>query len=141
MKFGIYPAYIGGRDVTGDNARFVHTLTARDLIEDTFPSLRLKRDFDLGTTDPHAAGERVVGACVVADESMTALALESAARAAPEWSRVPLGERVEIGRRIAERLLEHLFAGLFALLRILAGERMIPLHRRMPADLLDIPCR
>lgn len=108
MKFGIYPAYIGGRDVTGDDAQFVHTLTARALMEDTFPNLRLKRDLDLGTADPRTAGEHVVGACVVADESMTAMALESAARAAPEWRRVPLAERIEIGRRIAERILEHL---------------------------------
>ncbi|MFF5244073.1 aldehyde dehydrogenase family protein [Streptosporangium sp. NPDC000095] len=108
MKFGIYPAYICGRDVTGENAQLVHTLAARALIEDTFPTLGLKRDLDLGVTDSHTAGERVVGACVVADESMTTLALESAAAAAPEWRRVPLGERIEIGRRIAKRILEHL---------------------------------
>ena len=56
MKFGIYPAYIGGKDVTGEDARFVHTLTTRAVLEDTFPSLRLKRDLDLGVADPHRRG-------------------------------------------------------------------------------------
>lgn len=107
MKFGVYPAYIGGRDVTGDNARFVHTVTARALIDDTFPSLGLKRDLDLGLADPDAAGERVAGACVVADEDMAAQALEAAAQAAPQWRRVPLADRLEAGRRIGQRLLEH----------------------------------
>ncbi|MEV3993021.1 aldehyde dehydrogenase [Streptomyces sp. NPDC049837] len=107
MKFGVYPAYIGGQDVTGENPRFVHTITARALIEETFPSLRLKRDLDLGIVDPDTAGERVVGACVVADEEMAGRAVEAAARAAVEWRRVPLGERIEVGRRIGERLLEH----------------------------------
>ncbi|MEU6877970.1 aldehyde dehydrogenase [Streptomyces sp. NPDC046712] len=107
MKFGVYPAYIGGQDITGDNPQYVHTITARSLIEDTFPSLRLKRDLDLGIVDPDAAGERVVGACVVADEEMADLALEAAARAAEEWRRVPVETRLEVGRRIGERLLEH----------------------------------
>ncbi|WP_328817162.1 aldehyde dehydrogenase family protein [Nonomuraea cypriaca] len=108
MKFGTYPAYICGRDVTGDHARLVHTITARAIVEDTFPSLRLKQDLDRGVVSPAAAGERLVGACVVADEAMAAMALESAARAAPAWRRVPLADRIEIGRRIAARLLEHL---------------------------------
>ncbi|MFB7370316.1 aldehyde dehydrogenase family protein [Streptomyces sp. NPDC056222] len=107
MKFGVYPAYIGGQDITGADPQFVHTITARSLIEDTFPSLRLKRDLDLGIVDPDAAGERVVGACVVADEEMAALALEAAAKAAEEWRRVPIETRLEVGRRIGERLLEH----------------------------------
>jgi acyl-CoA reductase-like NAD-dependent aldehyde dehydrogenase len=104
---GVYRAYIDGRDIAGDNAQFVHTLTARSLIEDTFPSLRLKRDLDLGIADPNSAGGHVIGACAVADDGMAALALESAARAAPKWRRVPLADRIEIGHRIAERLLEH----------------------------------
>ncbi|TDD17264.1 aldehyde dehydrogenase [Nonomuraea diastatica] len=82
-------------------------MTARAVIEDTFPSLRLKQDLDRGIIEPSAAGERVVGACAVADEEMIAMALESAARAAPAWGRVPLADRIEIGRRIAERLLDH----------------------------------
>ncbi|MFG2873266.1 aldehyde dehydrogenase family protein [Streptomyces sp. NPDC048338] len=107
MKFGVYPAYIGGQDITGDNPQFVHTVTARALIEDTFPSLRLKRDLDLGIVSPDTAGEQVVGACVVADETMARQALEAAARAAAEWRLVPLERRLEVGRRIGERLLEH----------------------------------
>src|SRR5438270_824563 len=107
MKFGVYPAYIGGRDVTGDNPHLVHTVSARALLEDTFPNLRLKRDLDLGTVDAQAADARVVGACVVADEAMTMAAVESAAEAAPRWRRVPLADRVEIGYRISERIRQH----------------------------------
>ena len=107
MKFGVYPAYIGGRDVTGENAQFVHTITARALIEDTFPSLGLKRDLDLGVVDPRQAGDSVVGACVVADEATADLALEAAALAVPAWGRVPLADRLEIGHAIARRLQEH----------------------------------
>ncbi|MET9374488.1 aldehyde dehydrogenase [Streptomyces sp. NPDC002992] len=107
MKFGVYPAYIGGQDITGSNPQFVHTITARSLIEDTFPSLRLKRDLDLGIVDPDAADERVVGACVVADDELAERALAAAAEAAEEWRRVPIETRLEVGRRIGERLLEH----------------------------------
>ncbi|MFH0241915.1 aldehyde dehydrogenase family protein [Streptomyces sp. HK10] len=107
MKFGVYPAYIGGRDVMGDNAQLVHTVTVRTLVEDTFPGLELKRDLDLGIRDPSGAGDRVAGACVVADDDMAAQALRAAAEAAPRWRRVPLADRIEIGHLIAQRLLEH----------------------------------
>ena len=107
MKFGVYPAYIGGRDVHGGDPHLVHTVTARALIEDTFPNLRLKRDLDLGIVDPQAAGDRVVGACAVADEALTAAAVEAAAQAAPLWRRVPLADRVEIGYQIAARIQQH----------------------------------
>jgi acyl-CoA reductase-like NAD-dependent aldehyde dehydrogenase len=107
VKFGVYPAYIGGRDITGENAQFVHTITARALIEDTFPSLGLKRDLDLGVVDPRSAGDSVIGACVVADDALADLALEAAALAAPAWRRFPLADRLEIGYGIARRLQEH----------------------------------
>ncbi|MCE7082336.1 aldehyde dehydrogenase [Streptomyces sp. ST2-7A] len=108
MKFGVYPAYIGGRDVTGDDARLVHTVTARALIDDTFPSLGLKQDLDLGVVTPDMAAGRAVGACVVADEAMAEQALKAAAEAAPQWRRVPLADRLKAARMIARRLLEHL---------------------------------
>ncbi len=107
MKFGVYSAYIGGRDIVSDSTPLVHTLTARALIEDTFTTLRLKRDLDLGITDPRAAGDRVIGACAVADEVLADLALESAAGAVAEWSRVSLADRIEVGRLVGERLLQH----------------------------------
>ncbi|GAB3113204.1 aldehyde dehydrogenase [Streptomyces calidiresistens] len=108
MKFGVYPAYIGGRDVTGDDTRLVHTVTARTLLDDTFPGLRLKQDLDLGLVTPDMAADRVVGACVVADEAMAEQALKAAAEAAPQWRRVPLSERLKAARMIARRLLEHI---------------------------------
>ncbi|MFE2865565.1 aldehyde dehydrogenase family protein [Embleya sp. NPDC059259] len=107
MTTRVYPAYIGGRDIGGEGGEYVHTVTARAIIEDTFPSLRLKRDLDLGRVDRESAGDRLAGACAVADEGMIAAALEAAAGAAPEWARTPLATRMEIGRAIARRLGEH----------------------------------
>ncbi|MFI8308355.1 aldehyde dehydrogenase family protein [Streptomyces sp. NPDC085927] len=107
MTTRVYPAYIGGRSTTGDSGGYVYTVTARAIIEDTFPTLRLKRDLDSGKAEPDTAGDAVVGACAVADEGLAAQALEAAARAAPLWARVPLSERLDIGQRIARRLQEH----------------------------------
>ncbi|GAB3473936.1 aldehyde dehydrogenase family protein [Amycolatopsis cihanbeyliensis] len=107
MKTRVYPAYIGGRDITGDNGQFVHTVSTRSILENTFPSLRIKQDLDRGIMDLESAGEAVVGACAVADEAMAELALESAAKAAPVWARRPLAERIEIGHRISRSLVEH----------------------------------
>lgn len=107
METRVYPAYIGGRDITGESGQFVHTVTVRAIIEDTFSSLRLKRDLDNGTIELDSVGDAVVGACAVADDSMIDLALAAAAKAAPVWAKFPLAERIEIGHRIAQRLLEH----------------------------------
>jgi acyl-CoA reductase-like NAD-dependent aldehyde dehydrogenase len=85
----------------------VHTISARALLDDTFAALRLKRDLDEGrpgVTVPD--GDVVAGACVVADEQMAEEALRAAAAAAPAWARFPLAERMAIGTRIAERLVE-----------------------------------
>ncbi|MEU6023268.1 aldehyde dehydrogenase [Micromonospora sp. NPDC047134] len=103
-----YPAYIGGRDVYGDNPRYVHTISARALLDDTFAALRLKRDLDEGRPGVSVPdGEVIAGACLVAGEDLAQQALEAAAAAAPAWRRVPLEERMRIGRRIIERLAEH----------------------------------
>lgn len=102
-----YPAYVGGKDIIADGGARVHTVTARALIEDTFPTLRLKHDLDVGKATPGTGDGTVVGACAVADERIVAEALRSAAEAAPVWARVPLTERLEIGQRIARRLREH----------------------------------
>ncbi|MFH8617771.1 aldehyde dehydrogenase family protein [Streptomyces sp. NPDC017979] len=107
MTTRVYPAYIGGREVTSESGHRVHTVTTRAIIEDTFPSLRLKRDLDLGKADLTAAGDVVAGACELADDAMVQQSLEAAAAAAPAWARVPLAERLEIGRQIARRLLAH----------------------------------
>ncbi|MEU7479861.1 aldehyde dehydrogenase [Lentzea sp. NPDC042327] len=102
----MYPAYIDGKDVEHPQGRYVHTVTARAVLEDTMPALALKRDLDAGLTDPRTAGPAVVGGCALADDRMATDALEAAARAAPEWARVPLRDRLEIGMRIGERLRE-----------------------------------
>ncbi|MEV6908146.1 aldehyde dehydrogenase family protein [Amycolatopsis sp. NPDC051071] len=101
-----YPAYIGGEDVEHPEGRYVHTVTARAVLEDTFGALALKRDLDTGRADPRSAGPSVVGACALADDAMAHRAVEAAARAAPDWARVPLRDRVAVGVRIGERLRE-----------------------------------
>ncbi|MEJ3655844.1 aldehyde dehydrogenase [Actinomycetes bacterium KLBMP 9759] len=106
MRFGVYAAYVGGNHVVDGN-ELVHTVTARSVIEDTFPSLRLKQDLDRGVCDRADPDERIIGACAVSGEQTASTALEAAAKAAPEWRRVPMRHRLEIGQRIAERLLEH----------------------------------
>ena len=107
MNPKVYAAYIGGRDIIGENARFAHTVSARAILENTFPALRLKQDLDRGVVDLDSAGDAAVGACAIADERMAAMAVEAAAKAAPEWARRPLAERIEIGHRISEALVEH----------------------------------
>ncbi|MGW6447621.1 aldehyde dehydrogenase family protein [Lentzea sp. NPDC055074] len=102
----MYPAYIDGKDVEHPEGRYVHTVTARAVLEDTMPALALKRDLDAGLADPRRAGPSVVGGCALADDRMAADALEAAARAAPEWARTSLIDRLEIGARIGERLRE-----------------------------------
>lgn len=102
-----YAAYIAGRDITGPEPRYAHTISARALLDDTFASLRLKRDLDEGRPGVSIPdGDVVVGACLIAGEDLTRQALEAAAEAAPAWARVPLAERMAIGARIAERLVE-----------------------------------
>lgn len=107
MTIRTYPSYIGGRDVTGDSGEYVHTISTRAVIDDTFPSLRLKRDLDAGRPGVTAPADVVVGACAIADEAMAGQAIEAAARAAPEWARVPLDDRMAIGQAIARRLVEY----------------------------------
>lgn len=102
----MYPAYIDGKDVEHPEGRYVHTVTARAVLEDTVPALVLKRDLDAGLVDARSAGPAVAGGCALADDRMARHALESAARAAPEWARVPLQDRVALGLRIGERLRE-----------------------------------
>ncbi|WP_037824586.1 aldehyde dehydrogenase family protein [Streptomyces sp. NRRL B-1347] len=103
----MYPAYIGGKDVEHPTGRYVHTVTARAILEDTFASLRLKRDLDDGVVDPRSAADRVAGGCTLADEEMMEQALAAAAAAAPAWARTPLDTRVEMGRQIGKRLRAH----------------------------------
>jgi acyl-CoA reductase-like NAD-dependent aldehyde dehydrogenase len=100
----MYPAYIDGKDVENPEGRYVHTVTARAVLEDTFPALALKRDLDMGRIDARYAGPAVAGGCALADDAMVTGALEAAGRAAGEWAGVPLATRVEIGVRIGERL-------------------------------------
>ncbi|WP_133903186.1 aldehyde dehydrogenase family protein [Actinophytocola oryzae] len=102
-----FPAYIGGRDVEPADGRYVHTISVRAVLEDTFGALALKRDLDLGTREPEAAGGALAGACALADPAMGRAAVEAAARARPGWARVPVADRVELGVRIGEGLSRH----------------------------------
>jgi len=100
------PAYVGGKDVEPADGRYVHTVTTRAVLEDTFGALRLKRDLDAGVLPAAAAGSALAGGCALADESLMDQALAAAAEAAPEWGRTDLSTRLDVGRRISALLRE-----------------------------------
>ncbi|HEV2783357.1 MAG TPA: aldehyde dehydrogenase [Actinophytocola sp.] len=106
MSAIMLPAYIGGKDVEHPRGRYVHTVAVRAILEDTFAALSLKRALDEGRVDPEHGGAAVAGGCALADSDMIRDAVEAAAAAAPEWARVPLATRIELGVRIGERLRE-----------------------------------
>lgn len=101
-----YGSYVGGKDIHGDS--WVHVLSARAIFEDSFASLRLKRDLDRGavtlsSVEPGA----VVGRVAIADEATAALALTSAAAAAAGWRSFPVAHRIEYLTQIRERMLDN----------------------------------
>lgn len=102
-----YAAYINGKDVEGLSGAYLHTVTARTILEDTFAGLKLKHDLDTGRVDPRTAGGRVIGGCAVADETMLTEAIGAAADAAPVWARSTMQDRWQLAHRMIELLREH----------------------------------
>lgn len=98
----LVPSFVGGRDVPPADGRWVHTVRASALLEDTFTALRLKKNLDAGVLTRADAGPSLVGACALADDAVTEEALAAAAAAAPEWGRFPLRTRIDVGLRIGE---------------------------------------
>ncbi|MCM6777121.1 aldehyde dehydrogenase [Nocardia sp. CDC159] len=100
-----YPSQVGGEDI--DSGTWVHVLSARAILEDSFTSLRLKRDLDRGAVPLSAAPPGVVvGRVAVADDRIAARALAMAAEAAARWRAAPVADRVEFLARSRELLLD-----------------------------------
>ncbi|MFI9504569.1 aldehyde dehydrogenase family protein [Nocardia sp. NPDC052566] len=94
-----YGNYVQGEDVGSD--KWVHVLSVRAMLEDSFQSLRLKRDLDRGTRDLATVEPgMVVGRVAVADEDVNRRALEAAAAAAIEWRAFPIEARLDILDRV-----------------------------------------
>ncbi len=99
-----YGSYVGGADIGGGT--WVHVLSSRAIFEDSFTSLRLKRDLDRGAVAlASVPPDVVVGRVAVADETTAARALTVAAEAAALWRAAPVADRVEFLARARELLL------------------------------------
>lgn len=96
-----YGNYVGGEDIGSD--KYVHVLSVRAMLDDSFQSLRLKRDLDRGTIDPATLEPGVViGRVAVADDEVNRRALAAAADAAAQWRTFPLRDRFDILARVHE---------------------------------------
>ncbi|HEX4721327.1 MAG TPA: aldehyde dehydrogenase [Pseudonocardiaceae bacterium] len=102
-----YSCHIGGKDV--DGIGWVYTVSSKSLLEDVFTSVSLKRalERDPDPASPAAQHRYVIGRCAVLDDDDIDTATEAAAGAVREWSAFPLAERIELGRRFRDKLLEH----------------------------------
>ncbi|MGW7530533.1 aldehyde dehydrogenase family protein [Streptomyces sp. NPDC054783] len=102
-----YSSYIGDKDVDGNG--WVYTVSSRSLLEDVFTSLKLKRalEKDPDPASPAAQHPYVVGRCAVVADADIDSATDAAAAAFPEWAAVPPADRLELGRLVRERLLDH----------------------------------
>ncbi|MFE0026353.1 aldehyde dehydrogenase family protein [Amycolatopsis sp. NPDC059021] len=100
-----YPLHVSGQDT--DGAGWVYTVSSRSLLHDAFTSISLKRTLEQDADSAAARHPYVVGRCAVAGDEDVERALEAAATAAPEWARVPLERRMELGAAFRKKLLEH----------------------------------
>jgi acyl-CoA reductase-like NAD-dependent aldehyde dehydrogenase len=89
-----YGSYVDGQDRPG--TQWVYTVRASAMLRDFFGSVRTKRGLEKGTIAPEDAPPEVIGRCAVADEHEVEAALQSAARAAAEWSAAPLATRLRL---------------------------------------------
>jgi succinate-semialdehyde dehydrogenase/glutarate-semialdehyde dehydrogenase len=102
-----YGNYVGGKEYNGD--KWVHVLSARAVLDDSFTSLRAKRALDRGDL-PLSAAEPglVVGRVAIADDEAVAAALAIAAEAAAGWRSAPLSVRLDgLLSRMHEELAAH----------------------------------
>ncbi|MEU5579688.1 aldehyde dehydrogenase [Streptomyces huasconensis] len=89
-----YGSYVDGQDRPG--TQWVYTVRASAMLRDFFGSVRTKRGLEQGTIAPEDAPQDVIGRCAVADQHEMEAALQSAARAAAEWSAAPLATRLRL---------------------------------------------
>jgi len=102
-----YPSHINGKDVEGIG--WVYTVSAKSLLEDVFTSVSLKRALEQDPDPESAAAQHpyVVGRCAVVGMPDVVAATEAAAGAVDAWSATPLEERLRLGARYRQLLVEH----------------------------------
>ncbi|MEU8541835.1 aldehyde dehydrogenase [Streptomyces sp. NPDC048717] len=89
-----YGSYVDGQDRPG--TQWVYTVRASAMLRDFFGSVRTKRALESGQLAPEDAPEYVIGRSAVADPHEVEAALQSASRAAEEWSAAPLATRMRL---------------------------------------------
>ncbi|MYW93790.1 aldehyde dehydrogenase [Amycolatopsis rubida] len=100
-----YPLHVSGEDTEG--VGWVYTVSSRSLLHDAFTSISLKRALEQNADAAAVRHPYVVGRCAVAGDEDVERALAAASAAAPEWARVPLERRMELGAAFRKKLLEH----------------------------------
>lgn len=98
-----YDSYIAGTDIPSQV--WVHTMRARDLLDDFLPNLKLKRALDRGTRDDGDSLPAVAARCAVTGEHHLQEALVRAREAAASWGAFPLDTRMRLGARVHEEVL------------------------------------
>jgi len=88
-----YGSYIAGKNVEGHE--WVHVITPRAMLDDSFASFTLKRRLDSGEAEFAEASDIVAGRVAVADDAMITQTLTHAAAAARQWRSQPLSVRVD----------------------------------------------
>ncbi|MFJ3880990.1 aldehyde dehydrogenase family protein [Streptomyces sp. NPDC090077] len=89
-----YGSYVDGREQPA--AHWVYTVRASAMLGDFMGALRTKRGLERGLISSDDAPAEVIGRCAVADPHEVEAALQSAARAAAEWSAAPLATRMRL---------------------------------------------
>jgi acyl-CoA reductase-like NAD-dependent aldehyde dehydrogenase len=102
-----YSCHIGGKDV--DGIGWVYTVSSKSLLEDVFTSVSLKRALERDPDPASRAAQHryVIGRCAVIDDDDIDAATDAAAGAVKAWSAFPLADRIELGRRFRDKLVEH----------------------------------
>ena len=100
-----YRSYIADKDL--DGVGWVYTVNSRAMLEDVFTSVKLKRRLERDPTPELMRHPYVIGRCAVAGPADIDAAVDAAAAAAPEWAATDISQRLELGRRFRQRLVEH----------------------------------
>lgn len=102
-----YHSYVGGKDIEGMG--WVYTVSSKSLLEDVFTSVSLKRALEQDPDPRSAAAQHpyVVGRCGVIGMPDVVAATEAAAAAVDAWSSTPLADRLRLGARFRDKLIEH----------------------------------
>ena len=99
-----YDLYIGGRDREGQG--WTYTVRASAFLDDPAGAFNFKRGLELGTRAPDEDPAAIAGRSAWGGDSETRAALQAAAEAAPEFSRMPMGQRRQIAEEFHRSMRE-----------------------------------